>query len=401
VLIQQACFNWSAKSLSGAFSLGNAEAPLDLCLQRGTLVGVLSRKAAGRTSLLQAVAGLMPAGQGRVEVRGTVSMCMQYPQLLAGSVRENVLFGLSFDKHMYQRALECSTLSSVLSLMPNGDMTVVGPGKEAAPLTRSERYIVALARAIYADGDIYVLDGMFEALGTELGMEVWRLCVLGQLRSKTVLVSGPLPAEAMLQCNSLCVLTSEQAQSGAFASLAAGTPPQLVRQGVSLVSLATQSQAARSTEVSASSRAHPWTCPVLSSGEQRALLSLAPPPAWGLPAYLRSMSACGLLFALLLALISQAALTASNCWLLTLAQSPYSEAFPPGLPNAARMLTNDTRIVVLWLLVVGGMLICAVGGSVLYRFALLPAITRIHSNLLSAVIRGNPLQVRVSMSVLV
>ena len=75
------------------------------------------------------------------------------------TVRNNILFGheaSTIDEERYKLALEVCSLSHDLKLLPNGDQTEIG--EKGITLSGGQKARIALARAVYHDGDVYLLD---------------------------------------------------------------------------------------------------------------------------------------------------------------------------------------------------------------------------------------------------
>lgn len=110
----------------------------------------------------------------------------QQPWLQRGTLRANVLFGRPFDAARYQATLECCALVDDLKSLPAGDLTEVG--EEGQTLSGGQKRRVALARALYQDCDVYLLDDPLSALDAHVAQQVFERCVLGAMRGKARLM---------------------------------------------------------------------------------------------------------------------------------------------------------------------------------------------------------------------
>ena len=68
--------------------------------------------------------------------------------------------------------------------MPDGDLTVVGERGEV--LSGGQQARVSLARAVYADADLYLLDDPFSALDFKVGQRIFKNCIQDFLSDKTL-----------------------------------------------------------------------------------------------------------------------------------------------------------------------------------------------------------------------
>ncbi|KAJ8538875.1 hypothetical protein ON010_g12998 [Phytophthora cinnamomi] len=162
---------------------------LDVTVGAGELLVVHGRPGSGKSSFLSALLGEMQArdgsdgGGGRVYVGGSVAYCPQQPWLQQTlSVRDNVLFGLPFDRRKYQRVLDACALVSPLAMLSSGDHTLIQDWKP----TPAQQALVSLARACYSDADVYLLDEPLARIHPRsAAREIFSRCLLGLLRNKT------------------------------------------------------------------------------------------------------------------------------------------------------------------------------------------------------------------------
>ena len=66
------------------------------------------------------------------------------------------IFGRPFEQRRYDDALDACALRDDLAALPAGDATEIG--ERGINLSGGQKARVALARAVYADADVYVLD---------------------------------------------------------------------------------------------------------------------------------------------------------------------------------------------------------------------------------------------------
>jgi ABC-type transport system involved in cytochrome bd biosynthesis fused ATPase/permease subunit len=138
-------------------------ADISLTLPRGSLTVVCGPVGAGKSSLLMALLGELPASSGGVGVAGRVSFAAQQPYVLTGTVRENVLCGRPWDPARYAAVLEACCLRPDLRAWPNGDATVIG--ERGVNLSGGQRARVGLARAVYDGGaDVFLCDDVLAAV---------------------------------------------------------------------------------------------------------------------------------------------------------------------------------------------------------------------------------------------
>uniref|UniRef100_A0A8C4M5W3 ATP-binding cassette sub-family C member 5 n=1 Tax=Equus asinus asinus TaxID=83772 RepID=A0A8C4M5W3_EQUAS len=175
----------SPKSLemSGQQSLNDL--PLPMCFVQGKLVGICGSVGSGKTSLISAILGQMTLLEGSIAVSGTFAYVAQQAWILNATLRDNILFGKEFDEERYNSVLNSCCLRPDLAILPNSDLTEIG--ERGANLSGGQRQRISLARALYSDRDIYILDDPLSALDAHVGNHIFNSAIQKHLKSKTVL----------------------------------------------------------------------------------------------------------------------------------------------------------------------------------------------------------------------
>uniref|UniRef100_A0A671THE4 ATP-binding cassette sub-family C member 5 n=1 Tax=Sparus aurata TaxID=8175 RepID=A0A671THE4_SPAAU len=159
---------------------------LSVCLSaQGKLVGVCGSVGSGKTSLISAILGQMTLLQGSVAVRGRLAYVAQQAWILNATLRENILFGQEYQEDRYQSVLSACCLRPDLARLPNADLTEIG--ERGANLSGGQRQRISLARALYSDRDIYILDDPLSALDAHVANHVFRNAIRKQLYQKTII----------------------------------------------------------------------------------------------------------------------------------------------------------------------------------------------------------------------
>ncbi|XP_062400248.1 ATP-binding cassette sub-family C member 10 [Sardina pilchardus] len=159
---------------------------LNLSVQQGRLVAVVGKVGCGKSSLLAAISGELQRLGGSVYVAGRsegFGLATQEPWIQHASVRDNILFGRDFDSAFYQAVIDACALSDDLNILPNGDRTEVG--ENGVTLSGGQKSRLALARAVYMDKEIYLLDDPLAAVDTDVANHLMEKCILGVLSTKT------------------------------------------------------------------------------------------------------------------------------------------------------------------------------------------------------------------------
>ncbi|KAM8856472.1 ATP-binding cassette sub-family C member 4-like isoform 2-T2 [Spinachia spinachia] len=146
------------------------------------LLAVIGPVGAGKSSLLSAILGELSQESGGVKVKGVLTYVSQQPWILPGTIRSNILFGKALDPKKYDRVLRACALKRDVELLPGGDLAMVGD--RGANLSGGQKSRVSLARAVYQDADIYLLDDPLGAVDAEVGRHLFEECICGLLRKK-------------------------------------------------------------------------------------------------------------------------------------------------------------------------------------------------------------------------
>ncbi|KAF8733147.1 hypothetical protein HU200_015520 [Digitaria exilis] len=176
---------------SGSFSWDeNPSKPtlknINLVVKAGEKVAICGEVGSGKSTLLAAVLGEVPKTEGTIQVCGKMAYVSQNAWIQTGTVQDNILFGSSMDKQRYQETLERCSLVKDLEMLPYGDRTQIG--ERGVNLSGGQKQRVQLARALYKNADIYLLDDPFSAVDAHTATSLFNEYVMEALSDKTVLL---------------------------------------------------------------------------------------------------------------------------------------------------------------------------------------------------------------------
>ncbi|KDO18969.1 hypothetical protein SPRG_14806 [Saprolegnia parasitica CBS 223.65] len=183
-----------------------------------SLIAVIGPVGSGKSTLLHGLLGDVDCTHGHVHRFGSVAYVSQQPFIQNASVRANITFGLPFEAAKYADAVRVSCLEPDLRVLPHGDSTEIG--EKGITLSGGQRTRVALARAMYSDADIYLLDDILAAVDSHVGADIFQRCVRDRLATKiVVLVTNQL--SVLAHCDHVLVLESGAVvEAGSFPDLA-------------------------------------------------------------------------------------------------------------------------------------------------------------------------------------
>ena len=183
-------------------------------LKKGSLVGIVGNVGAGKSSLLQAILKELPIQSGSITIRGNslsfteqeawvswllfdvhgqfVHQSIIYLQVFAGTVRQNIIFGQKMDKDKYDIVVKSCALIKDFEQLPFGDKTIIG--ERGSSLSGGQKARVSLARAVYREAGLYLLDDPLSAVDAHVGRHLFDQCIgrrgyLGKQKATRILVT--------------------------------------------------------------------------------------------------------------------------------------------------------------------------------------------------------------------
>uniref|UniRef100_A0A8B9TSV5 Canalicular multispecific organic anion transporter 1 n=1 Tax=Anas platyrhynchos TaxID=8839 RepID=A0A8B9TSV5_ANAPL len=154
-----------------------------LDIKPGSLVAVVGAVGSGKSSLVSAMLGEMENIKGHINIQVRGTSCGRGP--CSGWCPDNILFGSELDEARYQQVIKACALLPDLELLPAGDQTEIG--EKGINLSGGQKQRVSLARAVYSNADIYVLDDPLSAVDAHVGKYLFEnvLGPKGLLQKKT------------------------------------------------------------------------------------------------------------------------------------------------------------------------------------------------------------------------
>lgn len=150
-------------------------------------MALIGQFGSGKTSLINALLGEMNCdGPTQIEINGTIAYAAQKPWIKNATVRDNILFGSNYDHERYAEILHYSCLNPDMQILPNGDQTVIG--ERGCTLSGGQKARISLARALYSQADILILDDILSAVDAHVGAFLFTETLCDYLKGKTILL---------------------------------------------------------------------------------------------------------------------------------------------------------------------------------------------------------------------
>ncbi len=173
---------------------------ISIVVNRGDAVGIVGQSGSGKSTLVDVLLGFLKPQDGSITVNGVdINSSLQWwrskvgyvPQsifLTDDTLRRNVAFGLpedEIDESAVRVALRLAQLEEFVRSLPDGENTVVG--ERGVRLSGGQRQRIGIARALYNNPEVLVLDEATSSLDTETEHEVMK-AVQALQGDKTVII---------------------------------------------------------------------------------------------------------------------------------------------------------------------------------------------------------------------
>ncbi|XP_045788022.1 putative ABC transporter C family member 15 [Trifolium pratense] len=211
VVVERGRFSWDPETTIPTLD------EIELKVKRGMKVAICGSVGSGKTSILSGILGEIYKQSGNVKISGTKAYVPQSAWILTGNIRDNITFGKEFDEDKYEKTVEACALKKDFELFSGGDLTEIG--ERGINMSGGQKQRIQIARAVYQDADIYLFDDPFSAVDAHTGTHLFKECLMGILKEKTILFVTHqvefLPAADLI----LVMQNGKIAQAGTFEEL--------------------------------------------------------------------------------------------------------------------------------------------------------------------------------------
>ena len=160
---------------------------VNFSVKKGTLCALVGRVGCGKSTTLMSFFNEIPKTTGQLRFSGKLAYVEQEVTIYPGTVRSNILFGKPYDEEKYRKITEACCLLDDFKAFANGDLTEIG--ERGVNMSGGQKARTSLARALYSDADIYLLDDPLSAVDTKVAKNLFNNAIRGVLKDKTVLLA--------------------------------------------------------------------------------------------------------------------------------------------------------------------------------------------------------------------
>lgn len=200
---------------------------INFTVKRGTLCAIVGRIGCGKSTALMSFFDEVPKTTGSLKYAGRLAYVEQETVIYPGTLRSNILFGRPYDERKYKKIVEACCMLDDFKEFPCGDLTEIG--EKGVNLSGGQKARTSLARALYSDADVYLLDDPLSAVDTKVAKNLFAKAIRGVLRDKTVILATHQVHFAR-EAEKVVVLDNGQVK-------AEGTIDEIIRQDASIMSI--------------------------------------------------------------------------------------------------------------------------------------------------------------------
>ena len=174
------------KQINDDFYLTN----INLTVKKGEFICIIGEVGSGKSSLIQAILNnmiIIPNTNTKIIINGNISYVGQEAWIQNNTIQNNIIFYHPYNPTKYQTILDLCELNQDLQSFPGGDLTEIG--EKGVNLSGGQKARISLARAMYCDNDIYILDDPISALDAHVGKNIMNNCIMGYLKGKTIILA--------------------------------------------------------------------------------------------------------------------------------------------------------------------------------------------------------------------
>ena len=206
---------------------------LSFYINKGDYIGIVGLSGAGKSTLADIIMGILPVDSGKIIIDGTeltdnifpafrrvIGYVPQEPKILDRSFRENVAWGIEPSEIDDNRVIEVLKQAQLYDFIINNykDGIYAEAIIASSGISQGQKQRLALARALYRNPDILILDEATSSLDVETENEIIK--ILSEIKKEKTIIAIAHRLSTLKHCNKLLYMKEGQiVDSGSFDEL--------------------------------------------------------------------------------------------------------------------------------------------------------------------------------------
>ena len=161
---------------------------IDLVENKGELIGIIGSTGSGKTFLLNAIMNNYDVISSKQEpkINGDISFCPSQPWIMTETIKNNIIFFSDFDEIKYNTIIDLCCLKKDFEKLSEGDNTMIN--STCSNISEGQKIRISLARCLYQNKDIYLIDDIFSALDKNITNKIFKKAICDFLKTKTRII---------------------------------------------------------------------------------------------------------------------------------------------------------------------------------------------------------------------
>ena len=157
-------------------------------MKKGDFIAIVGSSGSGKTCLLNAIINnyQIISSDSNPEINGEISFCPSQPWIMTESIKNNILFFSEIKNNKYKEIVSLCCLKNDFEQLSDGDQTMIN--STCSNISEGQKVRIALARSLYQDADIYLIDDIFSPLDKSIRQKIFKGAICNYLKKKARLI---------------------------------------------------------------------------------------------------------------------------------------------------------------------------------------------------------------------